>query len=104
MTRADQMKAKAAKLAARNATQEVRTSAPTEATENVRVKPVRLTVDVTPADHAALNRLCLLVAEEIGVARVYGQEMVRSLVGVMLTDSALQARVIADVAQRRRDR
>ncbi len=64
----------------------------------VRVRPVRLTVDVSPADHNALARWCLDAAGELGVPRVHGQELVRALLRRALTDRSLRDAVLDDVA------
>ncbi len=64
----------------------------------VRVRPVRLTVDVSPADHNALARWCLDAAGELGVPRVHGQELVRALLRRALTDRSLREAVLDDVA------
>lgn len=68
-----------------------------QATPHVRTRPVRLTVDVSPADHAALARLALDAAADLGLARVHGQEIVRALIHRMFTEPDLQRRVLADV-------
>jgi hypothetical protein len=67
----------------------------------VRVRPVRLTVDVAPADHAALARWCLDASGELGVARVHGQELIRALLHRVLHDVELRDAVTADVAAAR---
>jgi hypothetical protein len=68
-----------------------------QATPHVRTRPVRLTVDVSPADHAALARLALDAAADLGLARVHGQEIVRALIHRMFNEPDLQRRVLADV-------
>lgn len=65
----------------------------------VRVRPVRLTVDVAPADHAALARWCLDAAGELGLARVAGQELVRSLLRRALEDQTLRAEITNEVGR-----
>ena len=112
MTRADDLAAKAARLRARQAPtgqaptpDPAATSVPQYVSSSVppvRSRPVRLTVDVSPADHAALLRLTVEAAAQLGLTRVHGQEIVRALIARMLTDADLQARVLADVAQVRR--
>lgn len=47
---------------------------------------MRLTVDVPPADHAALRRLCVELAAELGVAQISGQDVLRSLIRQVLLD------------------
>lgn len=75
-----------------------------QATQQVRTRPVRLTVDVSPADHAALAHLALDAAAELGLARVHGQEIVRALIHRMLSEPDLQTHVLADIAAARRTR
>jgi hypothetical protein len=75
-----------------------------QAAQQVRTRPVRLTVDVSPADHAALAHLALDAAAELGLARVHGQEIVRALIHRMLSEPDLQALVLADIAATRRAR
>lgn len=71
---------------------------------SVRTKPVRLTVDIPPADHAALVRLAVDAATQLGATRVPGQELVRALIHRMLSDPQLQQQIVADVDQVRRRR
>lgn len=73
-------------------------------TPQVRTRPVRLTVDVSPADHAALARLALEAAAELGLARVHGQEIVRALLHRMLGDPDLQRQIMTDIEMNRRTR
>jgi hypothetical protein len=56
-----------------------------------------LTVDVTPADHAALRRLCGELAIELGVAQVSGQDVLRSLIRRVLIDPAARAQLERDL-------
>jgi hypothetical protein len=111
MSRTDDLAAKAARLRAQQgrttpAVQQVSTSVPTEVlsttAQQVRTKPVRLTVDVSPADHAALNRLALEAAATIGVTRIHGQDIVRALIRRLLTDPGLHQAVITDIAATKR--
>jgi len=103
MTRESDLAAKADRLRARQAApSDTETSEAPRAAAPVRVRPVRLTVDVSPADHAALNRWCLDAAAELGTARVAGQEIVRALLARALTDPAMRTLVVADIAEQRR--
>ncbi len=116
MSRADDIKAKAARIAeARRAGegQEVRRSVPQEEhpadpeerpARSVRTRPVRLSVDIAPRDHVELVRLTVAAAEELGVARVHGQEVVRAVLRRLLADPALQRQVLDDVRAERRAR
>jgi hypothetical protein len=57
-----------------------------------------LTLDVSPADHAALRRLCGELAVELGVAQVSGQDVQRALLRRLLTDPAARAQLERDLA------
>lgn len=81
------------------ATTNARESRTDASSPTVRVRPVRLTVDVTPADHAALARWCLDAAGELGLARVAGQELVRSLLRRALEDQTLRAQITHNVGR-----
>jgi hypothetical protein len=60
------------------------------------VKPVRLTVDVTPADHAALRRLCIDLSAGLG-APVSGQDVLRSLIRRALDDEEVYLQLVSDL-------
>ncbi len=101
MNKSEELAAKAARLRQRQDKAQDSTYVPTEARKApraVRVKPVRLTVDVPLADHAALAHWCLEAAQELGVARVHGQELVRALLKKALSDPDLRQHVTSDVA------
>lgn len=86
---------------------EVSSSVPTEPQRTaraVRTRPVRLTVDVAPAEHAELGRLALEAAAELGVARVHGQEIVRALIRRYLADPEVQRAALDDIARVRQSR
>jgi hypothetical protein len=114
VSRADDLAAKAARL---RAAQPISTSVPTDLSTSVptealrseptevrpippRVKPVRLTVDVSPADHAALRRLCIDLADELGAAQISGQDVLRGLIRRLLVDEAARAQLGRDLAAR----
>ena len=120
--KADEIRAKAARLAASTATRptptpevaasssvdtELRNSVPTETRRRpapVRTRPVRLTVDVSPAMHADLVRLSADVAAEIGAVRVHGQEILRALLRLWSHDRDLQQRVADVILEGRQER
>jgi hypothetical protein len=116
MTRADEIKAKAARLKEHHATTPpASTSVPTDLSTSVptdvgslrpvvRSKPVRLTVDISPADHAALGQLALSAAATIGAARVPGQDIMRALLRHYLADPDLQHTILTDLATHRNTR
>lgn len=104
MSRTEELAAKAARLKDRQDAAGVgSTSVATGVRTAVRVRPVRLTVDVAPADHAALARWCLDAAAELGVARVHGQELIRALLQRALRDAELRDATTAAVAATRRN-
>ncbi len=66
-----------------------------------RQKPVRRTVDLTPAAHSKLDDWQRKTAREIGVARVSGQEVLAALVDEFLENPDL-ASVVRDSIWRKR--
>jgi hypothetical protein len=60
-------------------------------------KPVRITVDLPPGRHAALQQWCLDAAVGVGQPRVHGQQVMRALIGRLLTDERLSRQIIADL-------
>lgn len=63
-----------------------------------RTKPVRRSVDLSPADHAKLTRWCAETADVIGTARVTGQDVIRALVARLLMDESLARRIRDDLS------
>lgn len=70
---------------------------PGRSAEPVRTKPVRRSVDLSPAYHARLTQWCRDTAEEIGATRVTGQDVIRALVARLLADQNLSRRIRADL-------
>lgn len=64
-----------------------------------RAKPVRLSVDLAPAAYRGLIDYCRQSAEDLGVARVNGVDVLRSLLAELAEDEALAARVQARLAR-----
>lgn len=60
-------------------------------------KPVRITVDLPPGRHAALQQWCIDAATGVGQPRVHGQQVMRALLGRLLTDERLSRAIIADL-------
>lgn len=112
-SQADKLKAKAQRIAAKKdaarpstekAQREERTAedreralAPRTATPHA--KPIRSTVDLAPARHAALKAWCGETAVEIGRSRVTTQDVLRALVGRLLTDETLARKIRADLRE-----
>jgi hypothetical protein len=67
-------------------------------TDSARTKPVRRSVDLSPACHARLTQWCAETADMIGTARVTGQDVIRALVDRLLMDEALAQRIRADLS------
>lgn len=63
-----------------------------------RTKPVRRSVDLSPAHHDRLTQWCAEAADMIGTARVTGQDVIRALVARLLMDEALAQRIRADLS------
>lgn len=61
--------------------------------------PFKATVRIEHAQNAALRRWLLDAAEELGVSRVSLQQATVALYTELLTDTALQAKVIGRVAR-----
>lgn len=61
------------------------------------VKPIRSTVDLPPTRHAALKAWCGETAVEIGRSRVTTQDVMRALVGRLLTDETLARKIREDL-------
>lgn len=60
-------------------------------------KPVRLTLDLTPELHAQLQRWCLDAAPGVGRPRVAGQQVLRALIGRLLTNEQLAREITLDL-------
>ncbi len=63
-----------------------------------RTKPVRRSVDLSPAYHAELTQWCAETADIIGTARVTGQDVIRALVARLLMDESLARRIRDDLS------
>jgi len=65
-----------------------------------RPRSVRRTVDVSPARHADLDEWCAETARGIGRARVTGQDVLRTLVELLLTDETTARKVRKRIKER----
>ena len=63
-----------------------------------RTKPVRRSVDLSPAYHVKLTQWCAETADVIGTARVTGQDVIRALVARLLMDESLARRIRDDLS------
>ncbi|MGH3972242.1 MAG: hypothetical protein ACRDS9_02795 [Pseudonocardiaceae bacterium] len=65
---------------------------------SVRTKPVRRSVDLSPAYHVKLTQWCAETADLIGATRVTGQDVIRALVARLLMDETLARKIRADLS------
>jgi hypothetical protein len=102
-TAADRIKANAARFRPPPAPAgEQAAEPPTEAPcRAVRDKDVRRTVDLSPAQHRQLDVWQREAADNLGYARVTGQEVLSALVDLLLDDPDISARVIGMLPSRR---
>jgi len=106
-TAADRIKANAARFrpppaaeaAAETAGPPVEVQASTR--RAVREKDVRRTVDLSPAQHRRLDVWQREAADQLGYARVTGQEVLSALVDLLLDDAHVTARVMDMLPHRR---
>lgn len=66
-----------------------------------RVRRTRRTVDLTPAQHRALDIWQREAADRLGVARVTGQEVLSALIDQLLTNRELSAQITRAIRARR---
>lgn len=69
-------------------------------TPRVATKPVRRTVDLPPARHAALTQWCADTAVQLGASRITGQQTINALIHLLLTDELMSRRVRAAIADK----
>jgi hypothetical protein len=91
MSQADKLRAKAGRIA------EERDLPARSPLRKLAAKPVRSTVDLAPGEHAGLKAWCGQTAVDLGRARVTTQEVLRALVGRLLTDEALAQAIRSDL-------
>lgn len=78
-------------------------AAPTEPfiVGRTRAAKTRRTVDLTPAQHRALDIWQREAADRLGVARVTGQDVLSTLVDHLINDPKLSAQIIRSLQARR---
>ena len=64
-------------------------------------RTTRRTVDLTPAQHRALDIWQREAADRIGLARVTGQEVITALIDQLLSDPRLSAQITRTLQARR---
>lgn len=107
MSKADDIRARAARVGQR--TQTTHTTPPAEAEEAprpsakakpaIRSTPVRITADLPPQDYRSLVDYAGDLAAQFGRARVPHVAVIRALVVILGQDEDLQVRVASRVAQ-----
>lgn len=71
----------------------------TTKTPATRTKPVRITVDLMPQDHAKLSARTAEIGQQIGRVRLPAAEVVRALVAELEADPSLRDRVAGRITQ-----
>ncbi|HWN36227.1 MAG TPA: hypothetical protein VNP03_25970 [Pseudonocardia sp.] len=66
-----------------------------------RGEPVRRAVMLSPSEHLGLSEWCRATATELGLSRVTGQDVLRTLVVRLLTDPELASQLRAELAAKR---
>lgn len=100
-TRADELREKAERLKARQtaAHEPVASTTSSAAAEPVLAKPVRVTLDLSPARHRDFQSWLNESAVRLGKARVTKQDALNALVGRLLTDDTLAKLILADLRE-----
>ncbi|MFD3407010.1 hypothetical protein ACFWUU_40380 [Kribbella sp. NPDC058693] len=119
MSKADELKARAAAREARRSTMSGQTDgntaeadpsadAPsaggprpraTRPGQTIRVKPVKVTVELQPIEHQGLTRMTQRYAEELQLPRIAGAEVFRVLLDLLQHDEDLAERVGQELAR-----
>jgi hypothetical protein len=112
-SRAEALKAKAARLAAQQESKAKPSSSPAPAAAddrtpddrqralttaaNPHVKPIRSTVDLAPTRHAQLKAWCGETAVMVGKSRVTTQDVMRAMVDRLLSDETFARKIRDDL-------
>lgn len=94
-TAAEKLREKAERLRASETTEKADRPLPRVA--EVRSKPVRSTVDLSPHHHAQLKAWCGETAVEIGKSRITTQDVMRVMVARLLADETFARKIRADL-------
>lgn len=98
MSRADELRERAAKIAQRHSATDTEATTPTPRGAAPPLhRPVRRTVDLSPARHDKLDEWQRETARELGRARITGQDVLNALVARLLTDETLARKIRADL-------
>lgn len=95
MSRAEELAAKAARIKDKKAVPA--TPTPASRRKVVRADAVRVTVDLAPTQHRALQTWTADAAETLGRARVTKQDVLTALVARLLDDPGLADQIITDL-------
>lgn len=102
-TAGERIKQQAARIASRQVAQAdtETTPAPSRGAPAPRSRPVRRTVDLSPADHDRLNEWQRETARQLGRTRITGEDVLRALVARLLTDDTLAGKIRTDLRPQR---
>ncbi len=98
-TRAEQLAEKAAKLRAKQVDEQATGHASSTTTPAPLAKPVRSTLDLSPARHRAFQQWLNESAVQLGRSRLTKQQVLDALVGRLLTDETLSRLILADLRE-----
>ena len=92
---AEELRRRAAAITQRHQATDTETTVPNRGAAPPLHRPVRRTVDLSPARHDQLDEWQRETARELGRARVTGQDVLRTLVARLLTDETLARKIRA---------
>jgi hypothetical protein len=82
---------------AREAAARIRQQEPPPRPVDVQARPVRRTVDLSPVQHHALAQWCAESAVDLERARITSQDVLASLVRLLLNDAVVAQKVLDDL-------